>query len=33
VGERDSFFFLPMMWWGPILAVFGAVALALDLMK
>ncbi|RBP36638.1 hypothetical protein DES53_11677 [Roseimicrobium gellanilyticum] len=34
VSERhDSFFFLPMSWWGPILVVIGAVVLVIDLTK
>ncbi len=28
-----SFFYIPMMWWGPILALFGAVALGMDFLR
>lgn len=31
--EPDTLFFVPMAWWGPILAVGGAVALGVDLWK
>ena len=28
-----SFLFIPMMWWGPILAVFGLIALGVEFMR
>jgi hypothetical protein len=31
--ESNTLFFLPIPWWGPILAVFGAVVLGLDLLR
>ncbi len=31
--ESYSFFFIPIIWWGPLLAVLGAVALGVDLWK
>ncbi len=33
LNEPNTLFFIPMMWWGPLLAVFGAVALGMDLLK
>src|SRR5579871_1124624 len=29
LGKSHTLFFVPMIWWGPILAVFGAVALGM----
>jgi hypothetical protein len=31
--ESHTLFFIPMMWWGPLLAVLGAVALGVELLK
>lgn len=31
--KSHSLFFIPMMWWGPVLAVCGLIALVLDLAK
>jgi hypothetical protein len=31
--KSHTFFFIPMMWWGPILAVFGLIALGMDFMR
>jgi hypothetical protein len=31
--QSHTFFFIPMMWWGPILAACGLVALAMEHLK
>ena len=31
--KRHDFFFIPMKWWGPILAVAGIVVIALEFIK
>lgn len=31
--ESHTLFFIPMMWWGPILAVFGLIALGMEFMR
>jgi hypothetical protein len=31
--RSHTFFFVPMMWWGPLLVVFGFIALALEFLK
>jgi hypothetical protein len=28
-----SFFYIPMMWWGPVLVGFGVIALLMDIVK
>jgi hypothetical protein len=31
--NSHSFFFIPIVWWGPILAIFGVIALSIDFLK
>jgi len=33
LGKSHTLFFIPMVWWGPLLAVFGVVSLATEFMK
>jgi hypothetical protein len=33
VRKSHTFFFVPMMWWGPLLVVFGLIALVVDFLK
>jgi hypothetical protein len=31
--KSHTLFFIPMMWWGPILAVFGLIALGMEFLR
>jgi hypothetical protein len=31
--RSDTLFFIPIIWWGPILAIFGLIALGKELLK
>ena len=33
IRESHTLFFIPILWWGPILAMFGLIALCVDLFK
>jgi uncharacterized membrane protein len=33
VRKSHTFFFIPMMWWGPLLLVFGVIAFVIEFVK